>query len=294
MTPTDNPVRLHPRARWAFALAVLTLGSLALAAPAVHASGLNVVAASPSDTTSTITAGSAAARKADAMPKGNLKNWHQVMAENFTTRVATGHWPGGYAKTWSSYDGFSDTSGIGQYEPAKTLSVHNGDLDIYLHTANGTPLGAAPEPHVGGKPGGQVFGRYSIRWKGARLPGYGLGWLLWPDSNNWKQGEIDFPEGSLTSTIKAFDHKIGNPSHNVMAYDSGVAFAGWHTTTIEWRPSGVTYLLDGKRVAFSRESPRKPMHLVMAAATNGHRPARKTAGHILVKWVTIYTWTGKR
>ena len=118
---------------------------------------------------------------------------------------------------------------------------------------------------------------------------YGAGWLLWPDSDIWAEGEIDFPEGGLDSTIHANQHCVGNPEEKCLAVDTGVEFSsGWHTTVIEWRPQGVVYYLDGTEIASSSESPAVRMHLVLQTATNGVLPDPAAEGHVLIDSVRIY------
>jgi len=218
--------------------------------------------------------------------------FREVFVENFDVPAPLGEFPGtSYADTWMSYDGFGDTSGIGLYKPSEVLSVHDGSLDMYLHTKAGKPLGAAPVPLINGEWGGHIYGRFTVRFKTDALPGFGAGWLLWPDSNDWNEGEIDFPEGGLDSTIQANQHCVGDPEEKCLAVDTGVDFSsGWHTTTIEWTPSGVVYYLDGEVVGKSPESPSTPMHLVLQTATNGVKPDASVAGHVLIDSVTISAW----
>jgi hypothetical protein len=218
--------------------------------------------------------------------------WREVFVENFDVPVALGDFPGPeYADRWMSYDGFEDTSGIGLYKPSEVLSVHDGSLDMYLHTKAGRPLGAAPVPLINGEWRGHLYGRYTVRFKTDALEGFGAGWLLWPDSNDWNEGEIDFPEGGLDATIQANQHCIGDPEEKCLAVDTGVEFSdGWHTTMIEWTPSGVVYYLDGRVVGTSPESPSTPMHLVLQTGTNGVKPHASVAGHVLIDSVTISAW----
>ncbi len=213
--------------------------------------------------------------------------WRTVFNENFTT--ATDHFPGpAYSQRWRSYDGFPDTAGVGLYDPKRVLSVHDGVLDMYLHTEDGRPLGAAPVPLIDGRWGGQRYGRYQIRFRADSLAGFGAGWLLWPDSNNWKEGEIDFPEGALNATMIVNQHCIGDPQRKCLTYDTGVPFSsGWHTTVIEWKPSGVTYFLDGAEVARTTQAPTTRMHLVLQTATNGKRPGASVQGHVEIDSVKI-------
>ncbi len=228
-----------------------------------------------------------------AMPVGNLPGWQQTFTEDFKTNVAMGGFPGPYAPKWASYNGFPDSSGRGLYAQ-KILSVHDGVLDMYLHSENGRPLGAAPVPLVdGGKWGGQIYGRFSVRFKGDPLPGFGSGWLLWPDSGNWNDGEVDFPEGGLSHAIQGYNHNIGNGAVNSMIVTSTAGWTSWHTATIDWKPTGVSFIIDGVNLGTdTRNIPQKALHWVMQTATSGALPAASTAGHVLIDWVAVYRYTG--
>jgi hypothetical protein len=231
---------------------------------------------------------SSAAPSGVAMPTGNLSGWTQTFTEDFTKTVARGSFPGPYGTNWLSYNGFTDTSAVGDYDQ-RIISAQNGTLDLYLHTENGRPKGAAPIPLVNGKWGGQSYGRFSIRMKSDSLPGYGTGFLLWTDSGNWADGEIDFPESGLADVVKGYNHCPGNPSKNCLVVNSTARYTSWHTYTIEWRPERLSFLIDGAIVGTTTSNiPSKPLHWVMQVATTGVKPAATTAGHLLIDWVTIH------
>jgi beta-glucanase (GH16 family) len=223
-----------------------------------------------------------------AMPTAALTGWRQVFADDFSTPVALGGFPGSsYSSRWDGYAGFTDTSGNGTYTPEKVVSVKNGALDLHLRTEGGKALTAAPVPLVDGAWGGSTYGRYSVRFRADAVAGYKTAWLLWPDSNNWNEGEIDFPEGELNGTINAFVHQPGDPARNALAVGTGVTYTGWHTATVEWLPSGVTFVLDGKQVGRTTVSPSKPMHLVLQTETSG-RPSASASGHVQIDWITMH------
>jgi len=227
-----------------------------------------------------------------AMPVGNLPGWTQSFTEDFSKNVARGSFPGPYASTWLSYNGFTDTSKQGDYDQS-IISAQNSTLDLYLHTVNGRPKGAAPVPLVGGAWGGQTYGRFSVRMKSDPVAGYGTGFLLWSDAENWNEGEIDFPEGELNGIAHGYNHCIGNPSSNCLAFDTAARYSDWHTYTIEWTPAKLTYLVDGSVVGSTTSNiPSKPMHWVMQVGTSGSTPpTAATAGHLLIDWATIYRYT---
>lgn len=220
------------------------------------------------------------------MPVGDRPGWQRVFDDDFVSPVARGAFPGPYAPKWASYHGFSDTYKGGTYNQG-ILSAAGGALDIYLHSQNGRPQVAAPVPLVTGKWGGQTYGRFSIRFNADAVPGYKAAWLLWPDSNNWNEGEIDFPEGSLDGTMWGFHHCVGQPTNNCYWLDTKVAFTGWHTATLEWTPGKLVYLLDGQVVgSTTNRVPTAPLHWVLQTETD-HVPDTLSAGHVRIDWVTI-------
>ena len=239
----------------------------------------------------TPTTATTAAPSGTTMPVGNLPGWTQTFTEDFTTNVNRGSFPGAYANKWLSYTGFPDTSHAGDYDQS-IISAQDGNLDLYLHTKNGRPKGAAPVPLVNGKWGGQTYGKFSVRMRADNLPGYGTGFLLWADSDNWNDGEIDFPESGLDDVAKGYNHCPGNAAQNCLVANANTTYYGWHTYTIDWTPTRLTFLIDDQTIATTTTNiPTKPLHWVMQAATTGITPAPTTAGHLLIDWVTIYRYT---
>lgn len=233
-----------------------------------------------------------AAPSGQSMPVGDLPGWHQIFSDDFTTPQAQGTFPGSYAGKWQSYNGFKDSSGNGMYNQ-NIISMHDGEMDLNMQTINGVPQGAAPSPITTGGWKGQTYGRYTVRYRSDWLPGYGSGWLLWSDSGNWNDGEIDFPEGGLAGTMQAFNHCVGHASDNCLAVNTGTTFINWHTATVEWSPAGVFYILDGKVVGSDTNNiPTKPLHWVLQTGTSGPLPAAGLNGHVLIDWVSIYTAVG--
>ena len=233
-----------------------------------------------------------------AMPVGNLSGWKQVFTEDFTTPVALGSWPSSYSSKWKdyTYGGCTystvdkkwygcDTSKNGEWNAKSTVSVGGGSADYYLHTAaNGWPQSAALLPQAPQ----QTYGRYEVRFKvDSGLKGWHSAWLLWPDSDKWADGEIDWPEGDLSGSMNAFTHYVGDPKSQD-AYDSKVPFVGaWHTATTEWLPGKVNYYLDGDLMAtHTTKVASVPMHWVLQSETGPTKPT--TSGHIKIDWVVQY------
>lgn len=223
-------------------------------------------------------------------PRGDLPGWRQVFVDDFATDAPLGTFltNSAYKSKWTSYDGYGDTSGVGWYDPTRVLSAHDGVLDMFLHTENGRALGAAPIPLFDGRWSGQTYGRFSVRFRADPLPGYGAGWLLWPNSDNWDEGEIDFPEGDLDKHFWAHNHCVGDAARSCWSKDTKTSFTDWHTATIEWLPGSVTFFLDGALLGRSDQAPSTRMHLVLQTATTGVRPAASTKGHVEIDWVSIW------
>lgn len=249
----------------------------------------------------------------EAMPTTAPAGWRRIFEDDFDSAVALGSFPSTVSADWSAYPSpWPDTSRNGRYDPQRTLSVHDGMLDIHLHTEtlNGVArhLVAAPHPRLPasdpsvttlvaseGVYSAMLYGRYSVRFRAdANIPGYKTAWLLWPFDNDWpRNGEIDFPEGDLAlgDTIHAFMHRQGATSGSDQdGVDSGVVYTAWHTAVIEWTPTVCRFLLDGVEImAPTTRIPNTPMRWVLQTETvlSGVAPLDATSGHVYVDWVTV-------
>lgn len=222
------------------------------------------------------------------VPRGDVRGWKQTFAEDFNEPVAAGRFPVGYAKKWTSYNGFPDTNRSALYDSG-VISVHDGVLDEKLQRTAGVTRVAAIAPMLGKAWKGQVYGRFSVRFKADRLPGFKTAFLLWPDSNVWNQGEVDFPEAGLTETMWGYNHCPGKPTVNCTYTDTGVGFGQYHTLTIDWKPNYLAFSIDGRTVkTTTAHVPNRPMHWVLQTESTG-APVT-TAGHLLIDWATVYSY----
>jgi hypothetical protein len=233
-----------------------------------------------------------------AMPDGDIPGWHQIFAADFPIDTPVGSFPGTlYESQFKVYhDSTPDTAGQkrapSRYYPSRVVSVSNGLLNLYLHTENGTPLAAAILPII---PGNHLYGKYTLRFRSDALAGFKTAWLLWPDSENWPHdGEIDFPEGPLDGTFSAFMHpQNGTSGSDQEAYSTGATYTSWHTTSIEWSPDKVKFILDDRLIGTSTTRiPNTPMHwVIQTEACLPTCPAATTAGNLQIAWIVAYTPT---
>jgi Glycosyl hydrolases family 16 len=240
-----------------------------------------------------------------AIPIGDLPGWKQIFTSDFNHgNVPVGGFPGkAYAAKWSENypDGTPDTAGQmpggkSAYYPSKVLSISNGVLDMYLHTENGIPMGAAPSPIIGNATkspyNSLLYGRYSVRFKSDALAGFKTAWLLWPDSGVWpRDGEIDYPEQDLTKAFYGAVHWSDGGKDTFETIQSGASFTTWHTATTEWSPGRVEFFLDGRSIGVSTTNvPHTPMHYILQTESclTGC-PAPSTSGHLDVDWVAIWS-----
>jgi hypothetical protein len=197
---------------------------------------------------------------------------------------------------------YKDSSGRGTYCWKRTTSVHDGMMDIWLHsespgqgTITHNPLGtvhyvAAPLAQAGDL---DQFDVHLVA-KYADVPGRKMAHLLWAYGTN-ENGEDDFPEGKLDGGSckgNAFHH-WARPTKGQEAWPACIDFNDWHLYTMQFRRKGlggsgdpgyIRFLLDGKQIGQSTTyvSPN-PMHWVGQIETylSGQPlPATASQGHI--------------
>jgi hypothetical protein len=230
------------------------------------------------------------------MPVGDIGGWHQIFADDLNTDVALGSFPAAVSSTWGAYpDGWIDSNGDGTYNATLTCSVSNSILNIYVHQAGGVNYCAVPYPQLPAPAVGNavLYGRFAVCFRSDAVSGYKTAWLLWPASGVWpRDGEIDFPEGSLNSTINAYmHHQGGTVGSDQDAYGSTTTYTDWHVAVIEWLSNRCTFILDGTVIGESTTLiPNTPMYWVLQTETNigGTAPTASDAGNVQVDWVAVY------
>lgn len=213
-------------------------------------------------------------------PIGNIGKFKQRYVEDFATAApAGGKFAKTYAKTWQPYP---DGTG-GMYFSGSRISAHDGVMDVSLNGKQGaagtfgTPSGAWT--HVGGK--------FTVRAKATGGDGNGAAFMLWPTSDTWSDGEIDFPEGNFEAKPNLFHHSMtpGNEWQTV-TMSSGVSWRDWHTYSVEWIPGrSVSYSVDGKTITTVTKDVPTTAHRYMFQVGDWG-----ASGHLMIDWVTTYDY----
>lgn len=180
----------------------------------------------------------------------HASGWSLVKFENFSTTAAAGTVDAKYPDSIESYY-------WGNYHPSR-MSAHDGSLDVTLKDGMGAGFVLGPDASRWGR----QYGRFTIRYKASNAGGYGTAMMLWPSDRSgcpnggcWSDGEIDFIEGRLSSTMAVHHHPLNcvdgwdpvKPDcYSADSLDLGARFTDkFHTATVEWTPSAVRYFLDG-------------------------------------------------
>jgi hypothetical protein len=199
-----------------------------------------------------------------------------TFAETFDTPAAAG---GAFARTYAdSWQPYPDGTG-GRYFSDPLISAHDGLMDVTLDGKRGAAgTFGTPEDawsHVGGT--------FSIRAKATGGDGNGTAVMLWPTSNVWSDGEIDYPEGNFDDGPHVFHHSmVKGQEASAQAYDTGVSWRDWHTYTVRWVPGQlVRYYLDGDPVlTVTKNIPTAPHRFMFQTGDWG------APGHLLIDWVS--------
>lgn len=234
-------------------------------------------------------------------PSGNVPGYTQLWKEDFTQDSPAGSVGTDYAdRLWLTADEQPGTEGVGVYENSRNLSVHDGVMDMTERlTADGTNTSGAQVRFLNDVNGAWAYsgGRFEIRMKAAFNEDnlYGVCNLLWPASEVWNEGEVDFPEGSLGGSADLNQHMLAPNDPSQVSLHGSVAdgFQSWHVWTIDWQPGQfIKYYFDGVLFATETNPANIPTteHSWILQALNvadADIPA-STVAHVYVDYATAY------
>jgi hypothetical protein len=166
--------------------------------------------------------------------------------------------------------------------------------------------------------GPQKYGAFFARLRAVPEPSsqqFSDIFLLWPANYQWPP-EIDIYEDKAeqTRTSASMFNTVGNlcgtsPTFACLApYEQGNDGANgvantdteWHTYGVEWTPSGVSWLIDGKvvfsapttRVRSPAKQPALPMDMALQSQNLAGAGAPTKRETMTVDWVEQFSWNG--
>lgn len=212
-----------------------------------------------------------------------------VYREDFST---PGHWPASV----QVYTG-------GHYHPTESLSVHDGVLDGWMFNRVNpavpggwesvtTAFVAAVNGHYVNLRYGEWQWRMMLQPDSGGLRGWSITGVLWPESNDPADGEIDFPEWHPGGPMMIFAHETGtHPKQNCQVFQivPGPGPLGvWHDYGLRWSASGFSFWIDGQRYwSTTCGQPRGRMHLVLQTGFDNGLAPPDSFGHALFSWEQI-------
>jgi beta-glucanase (GH16 family) len=226
-----------------------------------------------------------------AMPTGDIAGWRQTFSEDFNG--------GDLGSRWFTYEGQPGGDPGGWFLPSH-VAQSNGRL-VITGSKEQTPNGNiyATGGVSNSKVFSQTYGRFEFRFRMDK--GYGVNFvmLLWPSNNVWPpEINVAEDEGKNRTFLSATLH-YGADNQTITRKTNGLGdFSKWHTVSVEWKPSALTYKLDGKVWATmsSPSVPKIPMSMAIQTQAwpcggsfsdcpNSTTPAKV---NLEVDWVVAY------
>jgi len=299
--PSGRKRGAHPNAS-----ATATPTGTASGTPTATPSG--TPSASPSSTpsappTATPTGGGSGSDPSGQNPATSLAGYTLKYTQEFTGSSMPANW-GAYLGTPGG-----ESSSVAQWEP-DMCTFSGGEAHFMASGIDSCGM------HYQGAP--QEYGAWFARLQANAEPAGQLFtdiFLLWPANNQWPP-EIDVyeDEGDRSSTVATLWNTVGNacgssPSSNCLYQytqtnggSGGIANTDteWHTYGVEWTPSGVSWLIDGRVIltapASAVKSPAQQPALTMDMALQSENlqgsGTTSTYDSMNVDWVEQFSWNG--
>ena len=214
-------------------------------------------------------------------------SWSLIYSDDFNSTHLNSH--------WITYNG---TYAIGNnaWLPSE-IKVNGGQGHIWFERK--TTYG---EPYTTGGMGlmglSQTYGKYEFRIKLPRGKGLDPYAILWPQTNNHGDVEVDLFESPPTNKNKIYftNHGNGHASQIVVSNNFADTF---HTFTYEWTPGKLDFQIDGvEKGHITKNVPNFPMWFGMAIGSGDAFTGKPDSSTHLpvsydIDWVHVYRYTGK-
>jgi beta-glucanase (GH16 family) len=179
---------------------------------------------------------------------GSGVDWRPVTTDDFD----------GSALDRTAWNAYNSVGGFGNgYRRPSAISVDDGLLRI---TARGNVSGGMRHERD------QLYGRWEFRARTEKGRGLGAAILLWPETENKDDGELDMMEVPREDRTEA--HFVIHYSDENKLAGSKVSgdFSQWHTFAMDWLPNRITWYVDGVKQFETTDRnviPKVPMHMTI-------------------------------
>jgi Glycosyl hydrolases family 16 len=205
---------------------------------------------------------------------------------------------GAYPTGWPDTCANPDDSGIcpngaegGYYEPQADVSISD-HMMIIKESTNGSGV-SSMAAMVPLQALNQTYGEFTETFRVTKeTTGYKSAHLIVANANDPVYNETDYPEGDWNSTFWAYQHNSGGG--NADSYQ-GTTFTAWNTTTIEWYPGHMIFLLNGKVIGSSTANVQKVPGIWVwqnENSTDGESAPANSTAEMEIKYAAVYTYNG--
>jgi hypothetical protein len=266
--------------------AVLTVAACA-AVPVTRTSGPSFTLKWSTDFGSSVPVGAFSGCSATTFQCSGLAKVSAPVYRNF------GAYPSGWPDTCAGKNADVCAPGAegGYYEPQSTVWISGGDMYIKETTdADGVGSMAAIVPLQALN---MTYGEFTETFRVTEAtPGYKSAHLIVANTDVPGYYESDYPEGDWDSVFWAHQHNAS--AGNADSYE-GTTFSAWHTTTIEWYPGHMVFILDGKVIGTSVDNVQSSPGIWVwqnENSTDGENAPVNSSAEMEVSYAAVYSYTG--
>ncbi len=212
-------------------------------------------------------------------PTAPLTGYRLTKCEDFNgTTIPSG---------WSAYNGGGGDTVVGAGRKQEQCTVGGGIL-VQTQNTDGATCGMTSNF-------AQKYGFWEVKMRaystgsGGSAPHPVL--ILWPDTDVWADGELDYFESDIGEGMGVFLHCVGNPSANCYHTTHNVDVSQWHVYGFEWTATGFKGFVDGQQIyetGGNGSNPNVSMHqTIQLDNLTGQTPV--SPAKMEVDWVHMYS-----
>jgi beta-glucanase (GH16 family) len=284
--------------------AVLVAATTFLVARADHAAGTASSAISSHSTRASARSHSPAPISSSGLPTGSASRWLLTWQDDFSTAAGLSQW-------WYESGNVGGPS-LGQlqwYDQGNATISHGNLLLTATASDTGHQCWNGPCQYTSVRMQSyfsQAYGLFEARIKLAG--GTGIWPAFWMQGANYDQvglpqaGEIDIAEVNGQAPVDRLGGYAHAPDVFYTAYDmmTQPVYSGYHIYAVDWTPTGITWLLDGKPFGYMAAYPgwpfNHPFNIILDLAVGGNWPGPPNAStqfpvSMYVNWVRVYRQT---